>query len=101
MPAVEAVEAGETLNWSARLEFSPIVTPDGKTLHTLDDARRYLIDHPCEEAAGALLRAAEQPNQFYLLCARIAVYRAIYGHGETSPKPPKNTWRDKRKARQR
>jgi hypothetical protein len=85
------------MSWSARLEFAPVVTPDGRKLVTLADARDYLLEHPDEMAAGALLRAAETPNQFYCHCARQAVSRAVHGP-EKRPERVKETWREKRKA---
>lgn len=91
------------MNWQAELEFTPVVTPDGKTLRTLDEGRDYLLKLPdtpaTQHAAGALLTAAEQPNQFYRLCARIAVWKAIYGDQEPRPRPRKETWKDRRRKR--
>lgn len=87
------------MNWSARLEFAPVVTPDGRKLVTLADAREYLLEHPDEDVAGAVLMAAERPNQFTLHCARQAVSRAVHGP-MSRPEPVKReTWRDRRKRR--
>lgn len=89
------------MNWDAELEVHPIVTPDGKTLRTLADAREYLLgmkESPAVlAAAGELLKAAEHGGPF-LMTARISVYKAIYGDAE-KPRERKPTWKDRRKAR--
>lgn len=94
------------MNWSAKLEFNPIPLPDGKQLVTLGDVRDYFAKLPkkqtdkdprWQEAVKALWTAVEKPNQLTLLCARVMVYRAIYG--DTVPvKARKETWKEKRKA---
>lgn len=89
------------MSWSARLEFAPIVTPDGRRLVTLADARAYLLaklpnNELTQIAAGELMKAADQPSQIYLHCAREAMSRAVHGTG-FRPKPGKTTWKDKRK----
>jgi hypothetical protein len=55
------------VSWDQRLD-RPVVLPDGKTLRTLEDARRYIITLPKSEhettawqvAIKALLIAAEK-----------------------------------------
>jgi hypothetical protein len=55
------------VSWDKRLD-RPVVLPDGKTLQTLDDARRHIIGLPKSEhettawqvAIEALLIAAEK-----------------------------------------
>ena len=87
------------MSWTSRLEFTPVITKDGRKLVTLADARDYLLEHPDEIAAGAVLRAAETPNQFLLHCARQVISRAVHGP-ESRPEPvERETWRDRRKAR--
>jgi hypothetical protein len=87
------------MNWQARLEFLPIVTPDGEILTTLADARSYLLKHPNEDVAGAVLYAAEHPSQLPLHIARQMLSRAVHGP-ERRPEPVrKEAWRERRKAR--
>jgi hypothetical protein len=86
------------MNWDAVLEFAPVVTPDGQKLVTLSDARAYLLEHPDEIAAGEVLKAAQDPNQFTLHCARQALSRAVHGTG-FRPTPRKETLREKRARR--
>lgn len=90
------------MNWSAKLQFGPVPTPDGKPLVTLADARKYILKMPETEAtlraAGELLKAAEHGGPF-LHFARIAVYRAI--HGDAPAPKRKETWREKRKKARR
>jgi hypothetical protein len=55
------------LSWDKRLD-RPIILPNGKTLRTLEDARRHILDLPKSEhettawevAIEALLIAAEK-----------------------------------------
>jgi hypothetical protein len=55
------------LSWDKRLDW-PIILPNGKTLRTLEDARRHILDLPKSEhettawevAIEALLIAAEK-----------------------------------------
>ena len=57
------------MSWDRRLD-RPVVLPDGKTLRTLEDARRHILTLPKSEhettawqvAIEALLIAAEKPN---------------------------------------
>lgn len=87
------------MNWQAKLEFAPVVTPDGKKLETLADARDYLLKHPNEDCAKAVLYAAEHPSQLPLHIARQMLARAVHGPpGRPEPIPRKPTWKDKRKA---
>jgi hypothetical protein len=61
------------MNWKAFLEVHPIVTPTGKTLRTLDEARSYLLTLPdtpeAHAAAGELLKAAEHGGPFFFFPA--------------------------------
>jgi hypothetical protein len=96
------------MNWKALLEVRPIKTPDGKTLHTLADARTYLLEMPetdaTLQAAGELLKAAEHGGPFLML-ARMSVYSAIYGATDIRQPPPpakakkRDRWRERRKKR--
>lgn len=90
------------MSWDAELEFTPITTPDGRKLVTLADARQHLLNMRAtaasQAAAGALLLAANTPNQLTCLLARIAVYKAIYGE-TVKTKERRETWRDRRRAR--
>jgi hypothetical protein len=57
------------VSWDQRFDW-PVVLPDGKTLRTLDDARRHILTLPKSEhettawqvAIEALLLAAEAPS---------------------------------------
>ena len=57
------------MSWDQRFDW-PVVLPDGKTLRTLDDARRHILTLPKSEhettawqvAIEALLLAAEAPS---------------------------------------
>jgi hypothetical protein len=86
-------------NWSAELEVHPIVTPDGKTLRTLEEAGAYVLEMPetpaTKAAAGELMKAAEHGGPF-LMIARIAVYKAIYGDERPEPRK-RETWKDRRR----
>jgi hypothetical protein len=95
------------MKWSTKLVslrgVDPIETPDGKTLRTLDDARKYVLKLPETEAthyaAGLLLKAAKDGAP-YPMFARSAVYRAIFGEkSRPKPRPTKQeVWQEKRKA---
>lgn len=80
------------MNWDADLDFSPLATPDGKTLSTLADARDYVLkmkETPeTHDAAGMLLKAAEfgGPYRFF---ARDATRRAIETAATAKPKKKK------------
>ncbi len=58
------------MSWDERLD-RPVVLPDGKTLRTLDDARRHILTLPKSDhettawqvAIEALLIAAEKRDQ--------------------------------------
>jgi len=61
------------MSWDKRLD-RPVVLPDGKTLRTLDDARRHILTLPKSEhettawqvAIEALLVAAEKRSVMQL-----------------------------------
>jgi hypothetical protein len=98
------------MTWSTKLVslrgVHPIEAPDGKTLRTLDDARKYLRKLPATEATeyadGLLTKAAEEGGP-YPMFARFAVYRAIYGEKPAPIGRPRrvkkaDAWKEKRKA---
>lgn len=91
------------MNWSRELDYGPVETPDGKSLRTLDDARRYLAPmadtEANQKAAGALLMAAEHGGPWKLI-AQMLVCKAIYGDAQ-APVKRRETVREKRARRLR
>lgn len=97
------------MKWSARLEVHPVKVPNGKTVSTLDQARRYILTLPAREqkrydwqrAAAELIKAAEHGGPFLML-ARIAFATAALDRSTTPkiPRTPKGErWKAPRKAR--
>ncbi len=76
--------------WDAEFEVHPVPLPDGGEFVTLAQARAYILALPEAiqaeprwlAAVDVLLKAAEHGDPF-LMMARVAVYRAIYGDDPT------------------
>lgn len=71
------------MSWSAHFDV-PVKLPSGKTLATLDDARRYLVtitddksNRQLQIALEALLMAAE--NRSPVIHANVGVAQFVYG----------------------
>jgi hypothetical protein len=98
--------------WSATfIDFPPITIHGGRKLKTLGDCREYILALPPQDqdtalwqnAAGALLKAAEHGGPFIMI-ARLAVSRALHGIEGVEPPPPtqaknQDRWKERRKTR--
>jgi hypothetical protein len=95
------------MSWSRRFD-EPILTTDGKTLRTLQDAAKYVLalppkvqkEPPWQAAAECLTNAAER-EMAWMWFARSAMMRALHGSDDPPVGNPDGTkghsWRNTRK----
>jgi hypothetical protein len=99
------------MSWSRHFS-SPIKTPDGKTLRTLQDAAKYVLALPPEvqkepswQAAAECLTNAAEHEIAWMWFARSAMMRALHGPDEPpigNPEGKKgHSWGKRKLARDR
>jgi hypothetical protein len=94
--------------WTAKFD-DPIPLPEGGSIKTLSEARRYMLtlsereqmEQRWQDAANYVLKSIEQRG--YMFFARSSIYKAIHRIDNEVPSAPRvkkpDIWRERRRAR--
>jgi hypothetical protein len=93
--------------WTAKLD-DPVPLPEGGSIKTLSDVRRYMLalsereqlEQRWQVAAAYVLKAVQE--RAYMIFARMSLYKAIHRTDNEMPPAPRvkkaDTWRERRRA---